>query len=137
MLFLISWLATIFVIVFSNLVDLAVIDLIIISFLAALTGPIVGLLINGLASNKIEGFAVMKGLGVLIFIPVLALFFYGQKELFFAVAPGFWPAKAISSLIRGEGILFLSYTQYILLGLVYLAILNGLTYKLIKRKLVM
>ncbi len=39
-----------------------------------------GLLINSLSSNKIQGFAVMKGLGTLIIFPIIALFFVNKKK---------------------------------------------------------
>jgi fluoroquinolone transport system permease protein len=67
--------------------------------------------------------------GTILIFPFISLFFVDAKELLFAFAPGFWPAKAISSLIRGEGVLFLTYQQYYFIGLVYNLVLNGVIYK--------
>jgi len=89
----------------------------------------VGLLINALANNKIEGFAVMKGMGMLMLFPLIGLFFFDYKELFFAMAPGFWPAKVISSIVRGDGLLRLTANQYYFIGLAYTAAANILAYK--------
>jgi fluoroquinolone transport system permease protein len=62
------------------------------------------------------------------------LLFFDKKELFFAIAPGFWPAKAISTIIRGEGLLLLSYNQYYFIGLVYTVLLNILSYQVFLNK---
>lgn len=134
MVFILTYITTVFVIWFSNIGDIPIKNILTIAFLASLEAPMYGLLINSFSSNKIEGFAVMKGLGTLIIFPIIALFFIDKKELFFAFAPGFWSAKAISSIIRGKGILYLSYNQYYFIGLIYLAILNFLSYKLFTKR---
>ncbi len=134
MVLILTYITTVFVIWFSDIGDIPIKNILAIAFLASLEAPMYGLLINSLSTNKIEGFAVMKGLGTLIVFPIIALFFIDKKELFFAFAPGFWSAKAISSIIRGEGILYLTYNQYYFTGFIYLLILNFLSYKLFKNK---
>lgn len=128
--FVLSFVATTYVMWFSDIGNISMVQILAISFLASLAAPMTGLFINALSSNKIEGFAVMKGTGTILIIPVIALFFLDKKELFFSIAPGFWPAKAISSLIRGSEALFLSYNQYYYIGLLYVVVLNVLVYKL-------
>lgn len=127
--FVLSFVACIYVMWFSNIGDLSFGSMLAISFLASLSAPASGLFINAVSQNKIEGFAVMKGSGIILIFPVIALFFIDKKELLFSFAPGFWPAKAISSLIRGEGILLLTYYQYYFIGLAYVILLNILAYK--------
>ncbi|MCF6463803.1 ABC transporter permease [Clostridium sp. Cult1] len=129
-----TYITTLFVIWFSNIGDIPIKNILAIAFLASLEAPMYGMLINSLSNNKIEGFAVMKGLGSFILFPIIALFFFDKKELFFSFAPGFWAAKAISSIIKGEGVLYLSYYQYYFIGLVYLVLLNIASYKLFVRK---
>ena len=129
MVFCISFLACIFVMWFSNIGNIPMRSILAISFLASLAAPMTGLFINALSQNKIEGFAVMKGTGTLLIFPVIAWFFLDKKELFFSFAPGFWPAKALSSLIRGEGILPLTFNQYYYIGLTYVILLNIIVYK--------
>ncbi|WP_249322813.1 ABC transporter permease [Wansuia hejianensis] len=126
-------LATVFVMWFSDIGDLDIKNIIAISLLASLEAPISGLFINALAKNKIEGFAVMKAGGGIIIFPIVGLFFNNIKELFFSFAPGFWTAKSISSLIRGDG-LYLSYNQYYFIGLAYMIILNIFAYKVFINK---
>lgn len=134
MVLVLSYITTVFVIWFSDIGNFPMKNILAIAFLASLEAPMYGLLINSLSNNKIEGFAVMKGLGTLILFPIIALFFIDKKELFFSFAPGFWAAKAISSVIRGEGILYLTYNQYYFIGIIYLILLNLLSYRLFIKK---
>lgn len=134
MVLILSFLASIFVLWFVEIGELSWSAILWISFLASLGTPITGFLINAFARNKIEGFAIMKGLGTTILFPFLALFFHDAREFFFAFVPGFWPGKAISSLIRGEGLLPLTFQQYYSIGLIYVLILNAAVYSLFLRR---
>lgn len=131
---ILSFVATTYVMWFSDIGDLSITNILAIALLVSLAAPMTGLFINALAKNKIEGFAVMKGFGMIIIFPIVSLFFLDIKELFFSVAPGFWPAKAISSLIRGEEVLFLSYHQYYFIGFAYTILLNIIVYKIFLMK---
>lgn len=126
---ILSFVACTYVMWFSGIGDLPIKNILAIAFLASLASPMTGLFINALAQNKIEGFAVMKGTGTLLIFPIIALFFMDKKELFFSFAPGFWPAKTISSLIRGEEFMFLTYNQYYFIGLAYIILMNILVYQ--------
>mgnify|MGYP006299978869 CR=1 FL=1 len=121
--------ACIYVIWFSNIAEISFLNMVLISILAALAAPVSGLFINAFASNKVEGFAIMKGSGAILIFPLVALYFTDYKEFFFSFAPGFWPAKAISTLIRGEEILPLNFWLYYLIGLIYVIILNVFMYR--------
>ncbi len=124
-----SFASCVYVMWFSDIGDLSFNAILAISLLASLGAPMSGLLINALSSNKIEGFAVMKGTGIILMFPIFSLFFFDSKELLFSFAPGFWPAKAISGLVRGEELLYLSYNQYFFIGLAYIIILNLIMYR--------
>ncbi len=126
--FALSFVACAFVMWFVDVGDLTLGNILAVSFLASLTAPMYGLVINALASNKIEGFAVMKGLGMVMLFPIIALFFFDYKEIFFAIAPGFWPAKVISTIVRGEDFMFLTYNLYYFIGVVYALFINFLAY---------
>lgn len=127
--FSVSFMACTFVLWFANIGYVVFPSILAISFLASLAAPMLGLVINALASNKIEGFAVMKGMGMLMLFPLIALFFFDYKELFFAIAPGYWPAKVISSIVRGEGLLLMTVNQYYFIGLAYAITVNILAYR--------
>ncbi|WP_270452512.1 ABC transporter permease [Halonatronomonas betaini] len=135
MIFIFAILASIFVILFADIGGLELYEVIAISVVSALSAPLTGLFINSFASNKIEGFAIMKGFGVLIFVPLVSLFVFDFKELFFAFAPGFFPAKAVSALIRGDQFMYLSFNSYYLLGWVYGIIMNIVAYRYFSKKL--
>lgn len=132
--FVLSLISTVFVIWFSDIGDIPFDNILAISLLASMAAPMTGLLINSLAGNKIEGFAIMKGTGVIVLFPLASLIFTDAKEFIFSFAPGFWSAKCISSIVRGPGILQLSYGQYYFIGLVYIILLNFVSYMLFIRK---
>lgn len=132
--FILTYFTVVFVMWFSNIGDFPIKNIWAIGLLASLEAPMYGLLINAFSTNKIEGFAVMKGMSIFILFPIIALFFIDKKELFFSFAPGFWAAKSISSVIRGEGILYLSYNQYYFIGLLYLILLNLISYKIFTKR---
>ncbi|MEW6244219.1 MAG: ABC transporter permease [Bacillota bacterium] len=125
---------TAFVIWFSNLASLPVAVILPVSMIAALAAPLFALLINCLASNKVEGFAALKSLNALIVFPVVSLFFQDAREFIYAFEPGFWPAKALSLAVIGKDVYQLSYSAYLSIGLMYAVALNLLAYRLFKKK---
>lgn len=129
MVFVLTFAACIFVMWFSAIGNLPWVDIIAVAFLASLGAPMTGLVINIFSRNKIEGFAVMKLFGIIIILPVVALIFTDAKELFFSAVPAFWPAKMISTVIRGEGQMFLNYNLYLVIGLAYVLLVNVLSYR--------
>ncbi|MDW7738516.1 MAG: ABC transporter permease [Bacillota bacterium] len=124
-----AFLASVFVMWFSAVGNLSWGNILVVSFLASFSAPITGLLINIFANNKIEGFAIMKLIGLVIILPIIALFFSDSKELFFSLIPAFWPAKMIGTLIRGEEQMFMSFRLYFWIGLIYLLVINFLSYR--------
>ncbi len=132
---LMTFAAALFIIWFTELIEITIVQAISVSLLIAGGTPVVGFLINSFASNKVEGFAIMKGFGVVSLFPLMGLFFYDLKEFLFAFAPGFWPAKMIGIIFRGEGLHYLSYNQYLLLGIVYITAITVAVFGLFRRKL--
>ncbi len=132
---ILSFVSTLFVMWFVEIGNLTWWEIFTVSFLSSLAAPATGLLINALATNKVEGFVAMKGVvGILIVFPVVGLFFVDSKELFFALAPGFWPAKVLSSLVRGQGVLLLSTAQYYWFGVLYALVANFAMSRAFRRK---
>ena len=131
---LLAFFAGLLVMFVADFGPLSLIQIVLIAGVSSLSAPITGFLINAFANNKIEGFAVMKGAGTLLIFPVIGLAFTDAKEFIFALVPGFWPAKAISALCRGDGILNLSYEMYLLLGLFYGILLNILVYRIFVKR---
>lgn len=72
--FVLTYFTVVFIMWFSNIGDFPVGNIFAIALLAALEAPMYALLINAFSTNKIEGFAVMKGMGIFILFPIIALF---------------------------------------------------------------
>ena len=122
--------STWFILWFSQVGELTLAQMGAVALLSSLGAPFTGLIINVSANNKIEGFVAMKGIiGILIIFPIFSLFFIDAKEFIFAMAPGFWPAKVISSIVRGEGVLLLTQNQYYGIGFAYAVFFNLLAAK--------
>jgi len=105
-----------------------------VSVVSALSAPLTALLVNAVASNKIEGFAMIKGTGVLIIFPIVGLLFFDAKEFLFSFVPGFWPAKALAVTMLPQHTFQLGYAVYLLIGLVYALLINLLAYRLFRAK---
>jgi len=109
--------ATILIIVVSQFYEVvSLLDLIFILILVPMQGPVFALLINSFAKNKVEGFVMMKLSGIILLVPIAALFVTNWTELFLGVLPGFWPARIISMQLIPVNY-FLSQTWiYFILG---------------------
>lgn len=86
-----------------------------IGLLAGLSAVVTLLLIIALAHNKIQGLAMVRGLGMLIAgLPCLPWFIHSGWNLAFGVLPPYWPAKAF-----WEAAAHGSWWPYILGGIGY------------------
>lgn len=95
--YILGILSTLLIIITSGFISIVnPFNLIFILVLAPLHGPFIALLVNAFASNKVEGFVIMKASGIILLVPVAALFLTDWKELFLGILPGFWPARLIS-----------------------------------------
>jgi fluoroquinolone transport system permease protein len=76
---------------------------------------VVGLLMPAVASNKVEGLAVIRAIGMLLFgLPIIPWWLDSPVHLLFGLLPTYWPAKAY--WLAAEG---MTYWPYILGGLAY------------------
>ena len=122
------------VIVTGFLKNSNVIELIMILLLSPIQGPIIALLINSFASNKVEGFVFMKLSGLLLMIPVASLFLTNWTEIFLGIIPGFWPARLVSmQLLPGDYFLGSSWI-YFILGLIVNFLVATLLFKLYQKR---
>lgn len=109
-------------------------DITYIIILTPLQGPLFALLINSLASNKVEGFVIMKLSGIILLIPIAALFLTKWTELFLGIIPGFWTSRIISmQLIEQDYFLKYSFI-YFILGIFVHLVVGYLLFKLYQRK---
>ncbi len=94
-------------------------SLFLVSLAAAPLAPILALFFAAFAQNKVQGFALMKGMGVLLLPPLIAYFVHADWQLVFGLAPTYWPAKLLWSLQASEP----SAWIYFAIGLAYQAVL--------------
>ncbi|SRR6266487_266667 len=138
--FLMAVLAGLATMLISGSFAIAPLDMLLVAGLSAMQVPINAFLVSALASNRAEGLAAIKVTGILVLCPVVAWFFLDWKQWLFALVPGFWPAKAMQSLllVSAAGASYagppLGFAGYIGVGFLWCLIVIGLTYVLFKKK---
>lgn len=83
-----------------------------IAILSGTLAPLFCLVIATFASNKVEGLALMKALGIFLLGPLAAYFVDSNWQLLLGVLPTYWPAKAFWVASAGA-----SYCPYLIVGL--------------------
>jgi fluoroquinolone transport system permease protein len=93
------------------------------ALVAAPLAPLIALTLAALAQNKVQGFAVLKGLGgALSAPPVLGYFVRSTWHWAFGLFPTFWPMKVYWVLDAGEPNAWL----FVAIGLTYQGLLLAL-----------
>lgn len=64
--------------------------------------PMLALYLASHAQNKVQGFALMKLSGIVLFAPIAAYFVDSGWEYAFGVVPTYWPMKVYWMLEAGE-----------------------------------
>lgn len=109
----------------ANLTPLPVADLIWVTLLGSLSGPITTLVLAVLAENKVSGFALVKLLNTVNTLPVAAYFLPEKWQPLAGIIPGFWPMKMLWLAAEGE-----SYVVWAIAGLIVnLAVLGLLLWR--------
>lgn len=93
--------------------------ILLISIIGAIQGPMVALIVNSFARNKVEGFVIMKASGILLMIPVLVFFVQTWKEVFLVFVPGFWPARLIQMELLPTIDVNFTFIVYFIIGVIY------------------
>jgi fluoroquinolone transport system permease protein len=100
------------------------------TLLASTFTPVVMLTLVGFARNKLEGFAVLKGVGFLVVGSVMAFFVTSQWQLLFGLIPTYWSIKAFWLALDNEG-----SRLYLLIGFIYNILLITLLYRRFRNQL--
>ncbi|MCZ0940307.1 MAG: hypothetical protein OXJ55_16805 [Caldilineaceae bacterium] len=90
---LISVLGILLVVPFINVLVLPVEKLLPLAVSAAPLGPMMALILATLAKNKVEGLAIMKGLGIFLLVPIAAWFVPEPWQWLLGISPTYWAAK--------------------------------------------
>ena len=129
--------STVFILIMTNFLDISNLSTFtMIALLSPMQGPMVALLINLLSSNKVEGFVIMKSAGVLMLVPIAAIFLTDWKEIFLYVVPGFWPGKLVLNDLMGAHYFLGHELIYFFLGLLVTLSLTYLLFRLYMRKMI-
>lgn len=99
--------------------------------------PALGLLQAAVAKNKVEGFAMIKGTGILALVPALMVLqsFQGRLQYLLGVFPNFWALRGMYvEFMPFEGTANLSFPLYLLIGALYNILVLILAYRLYLKK---
>ena len=69
---------------------------------AAPAAPLLALFLAAFARNKVQGFALMKAAGVVLWPPLAAIFVPMPWQLLFGISPVYWPARVYWSALEGD-----------------------------------
>jgi fluoroquinolone transport system permease protein len=106
----------------TGLSSLSFPEMVLVALSSALLAPAFALFLGAFAQNKVQGFALLKGLGAVLLIPVAGFFVKMPLQLLFGLLPTYWPLKAYWQLDAGQP----DFWIYLLIGLVYQAALLAL-----------
>jgi fluoroquinolone transport system permease protein len=93
------------------------------ALVASLFAPVVTLFLVAFAKNKLEGFALMKGAGIVLLGPIASFFIIGDVQYLFGVLPTFWALRSFVLSLQGE-----PYAVYFAIGVVYNSLLIAVLY---------
>ncbi|TCK98162.1 fluoroquinolone transport system permease protein [Natranaerovirga hydrolytica] len=123
------------IIIMKSVIIIPLYAMLLIPLSTSLFSSVAAMTINCLATNKIEGFAMIKGVGMIIVLPIVSMFFTDAKEFFFAFEPNFWAIKALSVSALGEELFNLNFWSYYFIGFVYIILLNLVIFKVFKKRI--
>ncbi|MCA9661273.1 MAG: hypothetical protein KC486_23240 [Myxococcales bacterium] len=116
---------------FVGLVDAPPLRIAAVAVVNALEAPIISLALVSLAGNKVEGMALMKGMGIFMFAPVIGWFVDPPMRWLIGVIPTLWPAEAFWQAVEPRG----SFWPVIAVGLVSHLLLLWLLLRRFRRRL--
>lgn len=110
-----------------GLVSVPLWKLCLIALVFSLNAPLSALLLASLAKNQVEGFAVMKGSGVIFMGPLCSFFLPEYWDLLLGFIPHYWPIKGYFLAVNGGSLAFFFAT--IVLGVVTQLLVLHFMYK--------
>ncbi len=100
-----------------------------IAVLSGVLAPLFGLILATIASNKVEGLALMKALGIFLLGPLAAYLIDSNWQLLMGILPTYWPAKAFWVASEGG-----NFWPYVVVGAIYSLLLVALLLRRFKAK---
>lgn len=102
-----------------GLVEIHPLAVLLVAVVASPLAPIYALILVCFATNKVQGFALMKAVGTLSWPPIIAYFLPTFWQWVMGIVPQFWPVKLFWMLATGED----GYGLYVVVGLAYQGLL--------------
>jgi len=99
--------------------------MLLVSLVAAPLAPIFMLFLAAFAPNKVQGLALTKGAGIILFVPIAAWFVATPWQWLLGFAPTYWPAKVYWLLAADAPTTWV----FTLLGLGWQILLIGLLFR--------
>lgn len=81
--------------------DLSVAVFLMIAIIGPLQAPMLAMITNLFATNKVEGFVAMKSSGLILIGPIASIFLTNWTELLVGILPGYWSTKLIFGQLDG------------------------------------
>jgi fluoroquinolone transport system permease protein len=128
---LLGVLVTLFMVPVSGLVQMPVLHLLLVACAGAPFAALTALFLAAFAENKVQGFALMKGGGVIFLPVVLAYFMESAWQMVFGLIPLYWPVKLFWVLEAGQPLAWVYFT----VALVYQGVMIWLLLKRFIRKM--
>jgi fluoroquinolone transport system permease protein len=113
-----------------NLMPLNILAMLPMVVVSAISGPIYTLLLAAVATNKVQGLAVMKGMGIFVIAPVAAWFVPEPAQYILGVIPTYWPVKALWVMMAGG-----TYWPHLLVGTLLQVLYLALLLRLFRRSM--
>jgi fluoroquinolone transport system permease protein len=129
---LISVAITIGVVPAAGLVNVPFTALLAVALASAPLAPLIALFLSSFAENKVQGFALSKGLGVIFLPPLVAYFVDAWWQPVFGLAPTYWAMKIFWLAAAGENF----YWIYLMVGLAYQILLIAVLLRRFNRVIV-
>ncbi|MGE4321078.1 MAG: hypothetical protein AB7E61_06500 [Acholeplasmataceae bacterium] len=107
---------------------------IMIALIGPLQAPMLALIVNLFATNKVEGFVAMKSSGLILIGPIASVFLTNWTELFVGVLPGFWSTKLIYSQLPNTQTYLNAPWLYFAIGMLVHFIVIFIVFKLYCKK---
>ncbi len=108
-----SFALTFAVLAFAKLAAVNYLSLIPVILMASIETPIAALFLGTYASNKVEGLALMKAMGILFFAPAVGYFVKSRLQLLAGIFPTYWVTQSFLESTRPTP----AYWCYLLAGL--------------------
>ena len=103
----------IFILYFLDIVEVRLLQSLPVLLLSTLNAILLVLIILVFAENKVEGFAVTKGSGVLFVAPLIGYLFENNFRYLAGILPPYWISESFISIYTDQG----NYIFYLLAGL--------------------